>query len=246
MDGKSVREKSIEKVRLLRNPVISAAFAHYFEQNWQVKQLLQELKSAGADIGRLREWALYSFHPLGTDEAEEKLKRGQMMQDQLKKALVGYESAIDFFSIYASAPHFNWPETISVSIKTTDLVKLNQYLAREARTILERVAKTSVYNTKRLGVNWQGSYLYLSKAYIGQFMKWDERKILGAMSHLTAAAHESVKQRIPHNLRALLRKALRSFESDPRNTTIIVSLRKAASDPNVLSKSFPPLSPNSG
>lgn len=72
--------------------------------------MLDELRSAGADIERLREWALYSFHSLGTDEPEEKRKRRLMMQAQLKKTLVGYENAIAFYSVYASAPHFNWPE----------------------------------------------------------------------------------------------------------------------------------------
>jgi hypothetical protein len=140
--------------QLLRDPVVSAAFSHYFKQNWQAQRILDELRSAGADIERLREWALYSFHSLRTDEAEEKRKRGLMMQAQLKKALVGYENAIAFYSVYASAPHFTWPESISISNTFKHLMELNQYLACEARSILNRAATRGVYTTKRLGVNW--------------------------------------------------------------------------------------------
>ena len=61
MSPKSVREKSIEKIKLLRDPLVSAAFRHYFQRNWEAKRMLDELRSAGADIERLREWALYSL-----------------------------------------------------------------------------------------------------------------------------------------------------------------------------------------
>jgi len=241
MSTKSAREKSIEKIKLLRDPVVSAAFGHYFHRNWQAQRILDELRSAGADIERLREWALYAFHPLGTDEAEEKRKRGLMMQAQLKKALVGYENAIAFYSMYASAPHFDWPEAVAISNKAKDLVELNRHLEREARTILERATASGVYTTKRLGVNWQGAYLYLTKSYISRFTNWGERKILGAITHLTAAAHKSVRIGVPQDLRSLIRKRLRGFESDPRNTLIIGRVRKAAADPKVLSEMFPPL-----
>jgi hypothetical protein len=241
MSPKSVREKSIEKTELLRDPLVSAAFRHYFELNWQAKRMLDELRSAGADIERLREWALYSFHSLGTDESEEKRKRGLMLQAQLKKALVGYENAIAFYSVYASASHFNSPESVSMSNRFRHLVELNQYLACEAKSILDRAATRGVYSRKRSGVSWQCTYLYLSKSYISRCMKnWDERKILGALTHLIEAAHKSARRRVPDNLRSLLRKALAVFESDPRNATIVGLLQKAASDPAVLSKMFPP------
>ncbi len=244
MGAKSAREKSIKKIELLRNPLVSTAFYHYFERNWEAKRILDELLSAGAEIERLREWALYSFDSLGKDEPEEKRKRGLMMRTQLRKALVGYENAIAFYSVYAAAPHFNWPEYMHISNKFKDLVELNQYLAREARSILDKAATTGVYTTKRLGVNWQCPYLYLSKAYIRRLTKWDESKVLGVLTHLIKA-HKSVRRNVPDDLRSLLRKALRAFEKDPRNITVIGRLRKAASDPAVLSKMFPPLIPNS-
>jgi hypothetical protein len=244
MSPKSVRKKSIEKTELLRDPLVLAAFRHYFQRNWQAKRMLDELRSAGADIELLREWALYSFHSLGTDEPEEKRKRGLLMQARLKKALVGYENAIAFYSVYASAPHFSWPESMSMSNRFRHLVELNQDLACEARSILDRAASRSVYTTKRLGVNWQCAYLYLSKSYMSRFTNWDERKILGSLTHLIAAAHKSVRRRVPDDLRSLLRKTLQVFESDPRNATILGRLRKAAANPAVLSKMFQPLVPS--
>jgi hypothetical protein len=164
-----------------------------------------------------------------------------MMQTKLKKALIGYENAIAFYSVYASTPTFNWPESVATSNRFKQLVEMNQYLAGEARTIFERATASDVYTTKRLGVNWQGAYFYLTKSYISRFTNWNERKILGAMTHLITAAHKSVRNKVPRDLRSLIRKALRVFESDPRNITIIERVRKAAADPQVLSEMFPPL-----
>ena len=81
----------------------------------------------------------------------------------------------------------------SVSNRFKQLVELNQYLAFEAKVFLEKAAAKGSYKTKRLGVNWQGAYLYLFKSYIRRFTNWNERKILGAMTHLIAAAHKSVR-----------------------------------------------------
>ena len=61
MGTRSAQEKSAEKIKLLRNPVVSAAFGHYFKRNWQTQLMLNELRAAGADIERLREWALCAF-----------------------------------------------------------------------------------------------------------------------------------------------------------------------------------------
>ena|SRR5258708_1124031 len=146
MNNRSAREKSIEKIRLLRDPLISAAFTSYFERNWPAQGVLDELRSAGMDIERLREWALYSFHPLGTDEAEEKRKRGQMMKTRLKKALLGYKSAIAFYSHYALAPTFNWPDAIIVSNDFKHLVEIHQYLAVRAKTMIENAEAKGLYS----------------------------------------------------------------------------------------------------
>jgi hypothetical protein len=242
MCPKSAREKSIEKVKLLRDPLVSAAFLHYFQRNWEAQGILDELRSTGADIELLREWALFSFESLGTDEPEEKRKRGLMMQRQLKKAVVGYENAIAFYSVHASAPDLNFPEYVKVSNEFKALVVANQDLACKARSILQTAATTGVYRTKRFGVNWQSPYLYLSKSYVRRLTNWDERKLLGTLTHLTAAAYKSVHRRAPHDLRSLLRKALQAFENDPRNAIIIGRLRKGAAEPRILSELFPPLS----
>jgi hypothetical protein len=238
---KSAKEKSLEKTKLLQDPVISAAFTHYFNRNWQAQQILNELQASGASVDYLREWALLSFHPLGADEAEEKHKRGLLVKSQLRKALIGYESAIACFSQYASAPNFDWPESKNMSKWFQDLVDMNKYLARETSHILEVAIASPVYTTKRLGVNWNIPYLYLSKIYIAKFTGWNDRRVLGAMTHLITAARKSVRNRVPSDLRSLVRKAIRTFESDPKNATIVGRLQRAVTDPNVLTKMFPPL-----
>jgi hypothetical protein len=241
MGTKSVEEKSIEKRKLLEDPLVSAAFNHYFDRNWQAKQLLDELRSLGVDTERLREWALYSFHPLRTDEADEKRKRGRKMKTLLKEALVGYKSAIAFYSIYASPPRFDWPESVESANAFKRLIDLNRYLANEATVMMERANAKGLFNTRRLGVNWNGPYLYLGKSYIGRIASWQERKILGVMVHLIAAAHISVHLRVPNDLRSLLKKTLQAFENDPRNVTIIGRIEKATAFPDVLDEMFPPL-----
>ena len=244
MCPKSTKEKSLEKTKLLQDPSISAAFTHYFNRNWQAQQVLNELQATGADVRHLREWALWSFHPLGSDEAEEKRRRGLLVKSQLRKALIGYESAIACFSHYSSAAHFGWAESINMSKRFQDLVAMNRYLARETRQMLEVAMATPLFSTKRLGVTWNIPYLYLSKIYISQITGWNDRRVLGAITHLIAAAKKSVRNRAPRDLRSLLRKALRTFESDPKNATIVGRLHRAVADPNVLTKLFRPISAN--
>lgn len=240
MTSKSVRGKSHQKIKLLQDPMRSAAFAHYFERNWQAKRTLEELKRAGANIQHLREWALWSFHPLGADEAEEKGKRSLLLKTQLKRALIGYENAIACYSWYASTPHFGWSDSKNMSDSFQILVDMNRHLAQETTRILAN-SETSVYRTKRLGVTWNTAYLYLSKAYIAKRTGWNDRQTLGALTHLITAAKKSVGNRVPGDLRSLLRKAIRKFESDPENATIVGRLQKAVADPNVLNQLFPPL-----
>ncbi len=241
MSSKSVREKSLRKIELLRDPVVRAAFAHYFEKNWQAKRTLDELKAVGADIEHLREWALWSFHALGSDEAEEKRKRGLLVKTQLKRALIGYESAIACFSQYASTPDFGWSDSKDVSNRFRSLVFMNQYLAQEVTRMLGIIAATGIYKPKRLGVSWNAAYLYVPKTYIAALTGWNERQTIGALTHLVAATKKSVRDRIPRDLHSLLRKAIRKFETDPENATIVGRLKRSVADPRVLPELFPPL-----
>jgi hypothetical protein len=107
----AAREKSRKKRQLLHDPVVSTAFHHYFcqPQNWQAQEVLDRLQSLGADVELLREWALYSFHSLGRDEAEEKRKRGVKVRLCLKKAIAGYKSAMEVYSWHMSSPHHDNP-----------------------------------------------------------------------------------------------------------------------------------------
>jgi|HubBroStandDraft_5_1064220.scaffolds.fasta_scaffold287620_1 hypothetical protein len=243
----AAREKSRRKRQLLRDPVVSTAFHHYFRQrqNWQAREVLDKLQSLGADVELLRECALYSFHPLGQDEAEEKRKRGERRRSCLKKAIAGYKSAMEVYSWHMSAPHHDDPDLRAVGQRSKELYKANEYLAKEASAWLERTAKNRRYTTKRLGVNWQSSYLFLMKSYIERLGGWEEARILEAMTHLIAAAHKSLNFRVPHDLRALLRKAIRGFENDSRNADIIMLLRHSAGDSKTLYEMFQPLGPHS-
>jgi len=235
----SIREKSRKKTQLIRDSVVSAAFFHYFEKNWEAKKILNELRSAGAQVEHLREWALYSTHGLGGDEAEEKQKRSRMLKVALRKAIVGYRGAREVYSIYALMPHDKSPEMMAVSAEFKRLVEMNEYLCGKAELFLKRAESGAVYRTKRLGVTWNCAYLYFLKAYMARLTDWTDRQILEAITHLIAAAHLSMRWRIPENLRVLLGKAMRRFENDPRNTTIVERLKKAASDSRTPYQLFP-------
>lgn len=246
MISTAAREKSREKAELLRDPVFSAAFYHYFRQNWQAQEVLAKLQSLGAKVELLREWALYSFHSLGQDEVEEKRKRGVRMRSHLKRAIDGYKSAMEVYSWHMIAPHHDIPVLRMVSQRSKELYQVNAYLAKEASEWLERTARNRRYTTKRLGVNWQASHLFLMKSYIAKRSSWEDPQILEAITHLVTAAHKSVNRRIPNDLRALVRKSIRGFEHDPLNADIIALLRHAAGDLRVLHELFPPLTSKSG
>jgi hypothetical protein len=162
-----------------------------------------------------------------------------------EKAIAGYKSAMEVYSWHMSAPHHDDPDLRAVGQRSKELYKANEYLAKEASAWLERTAKNRRYTTKRLGVNWQSSYLFLMKSYIERLGGWEEARILEAMTHLVAAAHKSLNFRVPHDLRALLRKAIRGFENDSRNADIIRLLRHSAADPKILYKMFSLLGPHS-
>ena len=46
--------RSIEKVKLLRDPVVSATFGHDFKRDWRARRRLDELRSAGGAEGGLQ------------------------------------------------------------------------------------------------------------------------------------------------------------------------------------------------
>jgi len=110
--------------------------------------------------------------------------------------------------------------------------------------MLERIDTSGVYKTKRLGVKWNIHYLYLSKVYIATVAHWDERRVLDALTHLIVAGKKSVRNKVPRDLRSLLRKTLRTFEHDSQNATIVRRLQIAVADRDVLTKLFPPLIAN--
>jgi hypothetical protein len=237
----AAREKSRQKAELLRDPLFSADFYEYFRRNWQAQEVLDKLQSSGAEVELLLEWALYSFHSLGRDEAEEKRKRGVKMRLHLKRAIDGYKSAMEVYSWYMSAPHNDIPGRRMGSQDARELYEANEHLTKKASEWLERTARNRRYTTKRLGVNWQAPYLFLMKSYIEQRSGWEDPQILEAITHLVTGAHKSVNCPVQNDLRTLLRKAVRGFERDPLNADMILLLRRAAGDPRVLHESFPPL-----
>ena len=62
---------------------------------------------------------------------------------------------------------------------------------------------------------------------------------MGAVSHLVSAAHDALRLGRPANLRVLLQKALRHFEDNSDNATLILLVKSVVSDPPQLYQMFP-------
>lgn len=233
-------ESSRAKRRLLRNPQLWLNFDYYFAKDWQAMEILRSLHAAGADLKLLGEFAIWTFHPLANDEARGKLARGRAMKRGLKKAIAGYESAIEACSLYSTLPGSS-PGLRAAGEAFRNLVELNTRLAAQQRDILVRAQSGGAFKARRLGSSWKRAYIFSLKAYILRVTGWNDKRILGAITHLVSAAHEALGVRVPSDLRVLLRKALRAFEQDPQNRTMIALIGERIANPPQLYRLFPPI-----
>jgi hypothetical protein len=234
-------ETSKAKRRLLRDPQLWLNFDSYFAKDWQAMEIIKSLHAAGADLRLLGEFAIWTFHPLANDEARGKLTRGRVMKRGLRKAIAGHESAIEACSLYSTLPG-STPELRAAGEAFRNLLELNTRLAAQQRDILVRAQSGGAFKARRLGSNWKRLYIFSLKAYILRLMGWNDKQILGAITHLVSAAHKALGMRVPSDLRVLLRKALRAFEQDPQNRTVIALISELVANPHRLYQLFPPVS----
>ena len=234
-------ESSKAKRRLLRNLELWLKFDSYFAKDWQAMEILRSLHAADADLRLLGEFAIWTFHPLANDEAKGKLARGRVMKRGLEKAIAGHESAIEACGLYTTLPG-GTSELRSTSGAFGEIADLHGRLAAREREILVRAKSGSAFNARRLGTNWNRQYIFTLNTYIIRLTGWNDRQTLTAITHLVSAAHEALGVRVPSTLRALLRKALRAFERDPQNRTIVALISERVANPPRLYQLFPPVS----
>lgn len=233
-------ESSKAKRRLLRNPDLWLKFDSYFRKDWQAMEILRNLHAADADLRLLGEFAIWTFHPLANEEARRKLARGRVMKRALKKAITGHDSAIEACGLYTTLP-VDAPELRVVSEAFGELAEQHKRLVAREREILVRAESGSAFKARRLGTNWKRQYIFLLKAYISRLTGWNDKQILGAITHLVFAAHKALGMTVPSDLRVLLRKALRAFEEDAQNTTAIALIGALVKNPPRLYRLFPPV-----
>ncbi len=233
-------ESSKAKRRLLQDPELWPRFDSYFAKDRQAQEILGRLQAAGADLRLLGEFGIWTFHPLASDEAKGKLARGKVVKRGLKKAIAAHESIIEAYSLYSNPPRYS-PKLRGVSAAFKEMAELEKRTAARQREMLVRAESSGAFKVRRLGTNWKRQYIFLLQAYISRLPGWIDGQILSAITYFVAAAHEALGERVPHDLRTLLRKSLQGFERDPQNRTAIALLDRLVANPRELYRLFPPV-----
>jgi hypothetical protein len=232
------------RLHFLQKPGLWVGFDQYLSEDWQARHLLTDLKGKGVDIALVREWALWSIHPLGKEEAEHKRDRGENRNKVLSSALVASERVIAALTSYANLPGTD-PKMGEVKGNALDLIERHLYLAKRYGEILAEQKKHGTFDTKRLGVHWNVAYLFTLKSHISVVTGWEKEQVLGAITYLVRGVHKTLDQRPSPTLRRLLQKAIHNFEKNPKNTRIIGLIQHCAGNSRELYRMFPPIFPTS-
>jgi hypothetical protein len=238
MSTSALVANSKAKVQILRNTAVWEGFDKYFENDWQAREMRRKLVYADVALPFVGEWAIFSFHELGKQEAKSKRERGEELKRAQKGLIESCKRTVRAHSTYASLPNFA-PGTASVTEAFSRLVEQGVLQTQIARQLLDRAEKGAIFDSRRLGSNWNGVYLALLKHYISAKTGWHRAEIMGAITHLVTAAHDALRRRPPANLRVLLQKAIRHFEENPDNATINYLVKSVVLNPQQLSRMFP-------
>jgi len=226
------------RVQILRDWAVWKCFDSYFDNHWQKKEVLRKLGGADIDPWLVGEWAILSFHELAREEAKWKRARGEEFKDAERTLIESCNRTASAYSTYASVPNFA-PGMASVSEAFSSLVEQSVAQAQIARQLLDRAENSAIFDSRRLGSNWNCLYLVLLKHYISAKTGWNEAETMGAVSHLVSAAHDALRRGRPANLRVLLQKAIRHFEQNSDNVTIIFLVKNVVLNPQQLYQMFP-------
>jgi hypothetical protein len=226
------------RVQILSNATVWKRLVSYFENDWQRKDILRKLVCADVDLQLVGEWAMWSFHELARDEAKWKRERGDEFKLAQRIFIESCNRAASAYSMYASLPNFAHG-IASVNEAFGGLVEQNVTQAKKGRQLLDRTEDTAIFDSRRLGSSWNCLYLVLLKYYISAKTGWNGTEIMSAVSHLIGSAHEALRRTSPKDLRVLLQKAIRHFEQNPGNATIIFLAKNLVLNPRQLYQEFP-------
>ena len=226
------------RVQILRDMSIWKCFDGYFYNDWQREEILKRLASADVDLQLVGEWAMWSLHELAKEEAKWKRERGEEFKLAQRISIESCNRSASAYSIYASLPNFA-PGIASVNEAFHGLVEQSVTQAEKARHLLDRAENSHIFDVRRLGSNWNCLYLVLLKYYLAANTDWNEAEVMSAISHLVGAAHKALRRPCPENLRVLVQKAIRRFEQNPDNATIIFLVKSLVLNPQQLYQEFP-------
>jgi hypothetical protein len=226
------------RVEILRDISTWGGFDRYFYKDWQRKEMRAKLSYADVDLPLVGEWAMWSFHELPKDEGKWKRARGEEFKLAQRISIESCNRAASAYSIYSSLPNYT-SGIAQVNEAFSGLVQQNVNQARTAYQLLDRAESTAVFDSRRLGSNWNCLYLVLLKYYISEKTGWNETGTMNAVSHLVGAAHHALRRMCPKNLRVLLQKTIRHFEENPYNATLIFLVQNLVLNPQQLYQEFP-------
>jgi hypothetical protein len=155
-------------------------------------------------------------------------------------AVAAYETNIECFTLYAGFTNFS-PGLDRVNQEFGRFIEDYAIQRQRAEQLLRKAENSAVFNGRRLGTNWNCLYLELLKAYISFKTGWNETTVFTSITRLVQAAHYVLGRYCSANVRNLLQKALRHFEENTDNTTIIMLARALVRNHEELYKQFPPV-----
>lgn len=215
-------------------------FDDHFERNWQAKNLRVQLVYADVHLPLVGEWAIWSFHELAKEEAEWKHARGEQLKAAQRTTIETCSQNIGICNFYSDLSNYA-PGLDLVSDSFGHDAEDNMIRLQRAERLLERAENTAIFDARRLGANWNCLYLELLREYISFKTSWSQTPVMTAIAHLVSAAREALKRPHAPTLRTLLQKAIRHFEKNAANTTLITLVRALVRNPSELFEMFPPV-----
>jgi hypothetical protein len=228
------------RVTILSDRTTWIGFDHYFRSCWETQELREQLAFADVYLPLVGEWALWSFHELGRDEVIWKRERGKALKWALRMAIAAYKANIECYRSYTDLT----PLSVGLDRVNQEFGKLieeNRIQMQRVEQLLEKVENGAIFEGRRIGANWNCLYLELLKAYISFKTGWNQAKVITSLTYLVQAAHHTLKRHCSANIRSLVQKALRHFEDNLDNATIIMLARALVRNDEELYRQFPPV-----
>jgi hypothetical protein len=232
------KANSQARVKILSDETTWIAFDHHFQSCWQTKELRQKLALADVHLPLVGEWAMWSFHELAREEATWKRQRGKSFKRAQRRTIEACEENFACYGSYTGLSPFD-PRLNQVNEVFGSYIEADGILLRRAQRLLEKAENSAIFNGRRLGANWNCLYLELLKAYISLKTGWNETTTMTSIFRLVLMAHRVLGRKCSGQLRPLLQKALRHFEENPDNATLITLARGLVRDHEELYKQFP-------